>query len=931
MKFPALWLVAALLAGILLAGHASLVPLAWGVIALVLIAGGLVLLWRRAMLAAWAAALLAWTSLGGLAASLERAAVPPDHVTALLAAGRLDSDTPLRWRGRLRSDPVRLPWGVRYELALEEVELAGQPVSVRGGLRVSYYFDSARSEPVPPLRAGDRIEALLRARPPRNFLNPGAFDARTHLARQQIHLLGTLRSMELLRKLEEAPPALGHRFARVRGHLLDRLDALYASAPHHAALLRTMLLGDYNFVNRDVSEAFQKTGSYHVLVISGMHVAALSAFLWWLARRLRLSLGFTVALIAAVLALFVAVVEDRPPIERAALMAAVVLAGQLLYRRVELMNVIAAAALLMLLATPSAAFDPSFQLSFLAVSMIAGLSLPLVDLTSAPYRRALQHLSDLTRDASHPPSAAQLRLDLRAAAAWLTPRLPRPLASRSAIALTAPLTGAIRLWEAFLISLGVQLGMLPVMAHYFHRVSLSGLLANLPAGLLSALMVTLGFLTFLADGLSEILGRAVAALNGLLSALLLGAVEILARWSWASYRIPSPPLWVTFGFYSVLAILSLLLLAGRRTRWLWALAAAVLLFAAFCATYPFAPRLATGKLEITVLDVGQGDSIFISFPHGRTMLLDGGGAYGAPRVGGVRTGPDIGEQVVSSFLWTRGLKRLDAVVLSHAHNDHLDGLHAILENFSVAEFWFARPAQTPAFRHLLERARARRVRLRQLRRGDSFQWDDVTGLVLWPEELSPASAPGNNDSLVFRLEHGRQAALLTGDIEKPVEEILVEREDPLRVGFLKLAHHASRTSTTAPFLERAAPLFAAASFGAGNPFGYPHAELLARLCQAGVRFLRTDLHGAITAATDGTALEVTSFVAPADAPAATVPCSAVSRANADAPAAPKARSADRGASGSRPRRARRSARPRAAAPPLSRTPRSAPVRFERMD
>jgi competence protein ComEC len=258
--------------------------------------------------------------------------------------------------------------------------------------------------------------------------------------------------------------------------------------------------------------------------------------------------------------------------------------------------------------------------------------------------------------------------------------------------------------------------------------------------------------------------------------------------------------------------------------------------------------------------VGQGDSIFAAFPDGRTMLIDGGGQFGLTRAaGGFRTGPDIGEQVVSPYLWHRGLKRLEVIALTHAHQDHLDGLNAVLDNFRIRELWVGRDVATPAYRALLEHARARGVTLMRRRRGQWFTWDGVTGLVLWPEDTEEAPTASNNDSLVLRLEHGGIAFLLSGDIEQPVERELGERGDPLAADFLKVSHHGSRTSTSADFLAAVAPRVAVISLGERNPFGHPHPTVIARLEHSGTRLLRTDRDGAVTLLSDGRSLRVRSF------------------------------------------------------------------------
>jgi competence protein ComEC len=704
------------------------------------------------------------------------------------------------------------------------------------------------------------VEALVRARSPRNFLTPGAFDSRAQLARQNIHLTASLRSLELLTRLGGVPPTLAQRFARVRGHLLARLDVLFRSAPDQAAVLRAMLLGDYNFLDRDVSLAFQTTSVYHVLVVSGLHVAALAAFIWWVARRLRLSLPLTVLTIFLVLGFFVAIVEDRPPIERAALMATVVLLARLLFRRVEILNTLAVAALLVVVIRPSSLADASFQLSFLAALIIGGIALPLVDATSAPFRKALAHLGDVTRDVAHPPRSIQFRLDLRSASDWLASRLPARLAPRCAALVALPCAATFRLWEIFLVSLTIQLGLVPLMAHFFHRVSIAGPLANMPAILLSSLIVPFGFITLGLDALWHGLASLAAHFTGWLVQALLVIVQAISAWPRTAYRIPGPPAWVLAAFYCLLALAALAATARRR-RWAIVLSFPLAALLLVSASFPFAPRLTSGALEVSILDVGQGDSIFVAFPDGRTLLIDGGGTYGASRMGGVRIGMDIGENIVSPYLWQRGLRRLDAVALSHAHTDHLDGLNAVLDNFQVQELWIGRAVDSQPFRELLAHARARGVRLVDRSRGESFSWGGVTGLVLWPEDHSEAAATSNNDSLVLRLEYGRRAFLLPGDIEKPVEDDLVLRGDPLAADVLKVPHHGSRTSATEPLLHAVLPAFAVISVGETNSFGHPHHQTLDRLSVAHIRALRTDQDGTVKFSCDGNSVRVSTFVA----------------------------------------------------------------------
>lgn len=283
------------------------------------------------------------------------------------------------------------------------------------------------------------------------------------------------------------------------------------------------------------------------------------------------------------------------------------------------------------------------------------------------------------------------------------------------------------------------------------------------------------------------------------------------------------------------------------------------------AVSPFSPRRSAGKLEISVLDVAQGDSLFVVTPGGKTLLIDGGGAFGGFAGQEQVRGSDPGEEAVSPYLWSRGFKRIDVVALTHAHQDHLGGLHAILENFRVGQLWIGREVKSAALAKLEDLARRRNVVVKYEARGDSFLLDGVEGLFLWPEaagDNSEATAK-NNDSLVLRLKFGKETLLLPGDAEKQAEHAMLEENsaEGLRAEVLKVGHHGSKNSTTEEFLQAVRPKIAIISDGEDNPYGHPSPELLQRLEAAGVRVLRTDRDGAVHIVTDGERLEVSCFVA----------------------------------------------------------------------
>jgi len=552
---------------------------------------------------------------------------------------------------------------------------------------------------------------------------------------------------------------------------------------------------------------------------------------------------------------------------RAALMTALVVIGGLFFRRLDLLNSAGMAALILLIAKPLAVRDSSFQLTFLAIGCIAGLAAPWLEKNLQPYVKALRGWRDVTRDAAHEPRAAQFRIDLRATTRWISLRVPRPVANYTGDMLARGIAASLRLCELLVITLALQIGMLPLMARDFHRVTLSAPLVNLAAVPITGIVVPLGFLTLGSGLFLPGVGKVLAAPLAWVTTLLLHVVRWFAQFPRWSYGIPGPPIWLIVTFLTACVLLAVAARSSNSwSRWPSRSAAGVLgLSALTIGMFPFSPRWSAGKLELTVLDVGQGDSLFVVSPHGRTLLMDGGGGFIGFAGHEQQNGIDPGEEAVSPYLWSRGFQKLDVVALTHAHQDHIGGLAAILENFRVGTLWIGREVESGALAKLENLAREKKIPVVHELRGKAFSWDGVEAQLLWPE-ISPqavGTSAKNNDSLVLHLEYGERGMMLPGDAEKQAESTIVSDNDEtaLRADVLKVGHHGSKNSTTPEFLAAVRPRVAVISAGEDNPYGHPNPELLARLTAAGVRILRTDHDGAVHVLTDGKRLEISCFVA----------------------------------------------------------------------
>jgi competence protein ComEC len=907
-------------------------------VALALIATLCVLAALRAHRVAWLPVSVLWVLLGAWCAFMEPHPAPAPTLASLsnglartvegtiVEAGpirgeieqNLPSDDPAQ---PTDAEPAQRP-SQRIDLRVSTLEIvtdnADFQTSVSGNVRLTIRWPAPDpTQPAPqPFQCGDQIRAVAQLRPPEVYRDPGVWSREDFLLSQGITSAASV-NFARVEKISDAPitesspgapfiprslwikweavsaalhdsQLLSCRIAALQHAASARILALPAAmrrlpaplrlTPDDAIMLAAMVTGDRTYLTHTLRAGFERTGSFHMLVVSGFHLAIVAGCIFWLAGRLRLPrIPATLLTIVASFA-YALFTGFATPVQRSLLMVTLYLLGRLLYRGRSPLNTIGFAALCLLAVSPRSLFDGSFQMTLLAVVAIAGVAAPLLQAIVHPYLAATSQLRLTAIDAKLAPHLAQFRITLRLFAAAFQ-RAAGPFIAWRVFPWT--IRFILQCVELLVVSVVVELAMTLPMALYFHRITLFALPVNLCIFPLLLILMPAALVTLLVLLIWPAAAVVPAAFVALPLHLGVFLVHLFGSFAWGDARIPAPLLVQSATFVLLLAAsiafahralasnstqgvgapsisrslrngwgaMRPLVRGASNAPWPRRFSWVALILAAVVAVLPRPIDHPRNALLVEAIDVGQGDSILLITPDGMSLLVDGGGFGGGPHQ--APQDFDIGEEVVSEALWSRGIRHLDAVALTHAHSDHMGGLPAVLRNFHPDELWVGNNPRYGPYDALLDEAAALKVRVRSLRAGDALPFGATQVAVLAPfASYHPGPTPTNNDSLVLHVVYGATSVMLEGDAESPTENAMLA-ESGLQSTLLKVGHHGSISSTRPAFLARVAPQWAVISCGLRNRYGHPRQEVLQELQAAHIRTYSTDLNGAVCFHLDG--------------------------------------------------------------------------------
>ncbi|HEX6189092.1 MAG TPA: ComEC/Rec2 family competence protein [Pyrinomonadaceae bacterium] len=816
-----------------------------------------------------------------------------NRISTLYDQGAIAPGDPVEIVGVVVGEPEPAPGSFYLTMRVERVATRGSERDASGTVLLLAQVPTEKLKQeydALSLHHGARLRVMTKLDREDDFRNPGVSQFTEYLERKGYDATGTIKSPLLVERMDDErvflPLAWVYSWrARLQKEFQQRFS------PETAGVLNAALLGNPHNISAGAAERFRAGGTFHILVISGLQIAFIAGVAILVVRRITQQKLLQFLMAALFLWAYAIAVGAEASVTRAALMFTLAAFAPVVSRRANSLNTVAGAGLLLLVLNPLDLFNPSFQLTFLSVVAIVCITLPLL----GNMRRVGTWRP--TMITPHPPSCPWWFRKLCEALFWSEREWRAEMAASNIKyrLFKTPIAAKLERWRiqrilryalsAIVISTSVQIVLLPLMIVYFHRVSVASLLLNIFVGALMAVLALTALVAVLVAQVSTMLGGVLVVFAEKTNWLMTHSVDPLSVLGLASMRLPHYS-GLAAGTYAVYFIL-LAALVGAVSKWnpLRSHAAstgfnrrivgtAAIGFAVTLLTvvvHPFSAAPTDGRLRVEFLDVGQGDSALLTTPDGTTILIDGGGqpnfswANNDRENGGPafeRDTRSIGERVVSQYLWSRGLDRIDYLIATHADADHIDGLNDIARNFKVRGAIVARaPANDSEFAKFAQTLTMAGVPLQMVGAGDVLQVGNVLIDILWPRPIQTADSPSrNNDSLVLRVRFGEKSLLLTADIEKEAEAVLVKTGVVLKTDVVKVPHHGSRTSSTEQFIAVAQPALAIISVGRHSIFGHPHREVVERWRASGAQVMTTGEKGTVSVVTDGRTIAVTTYV-----------------------------------------------------------------------
>lgn len=690
--------------------------------------------------------------------------------------------------GTIISNPIDKQYKNQYTLKVEEINGNKEYKNTNLQLNVKKEKET--------LNYGDKIIVKGNFEEANTARNEGGFDYKQYLKSKNIYGIVTVDKKDIETINKNNVGVIDLLANKVRNSMKRKIEQNLPNETNE--LLSGMLIGEKSNLQKEIQEDFRDSSLSHVLAISGMHVSYVMLGITFLISKIKFSKKMSKIVTILILLFFIILTGKTASVTRACFMSSYIILASLLHKKAHVLGSISISLLIILIINPYFILDIGLQLSYGGTIGIV-LIYPILkkykkkkEDKCSKFKKIIYKIKD-------------------------------------------------KIIDTILITISANLVIFPIVLFHYNIMSFTFIISNLLISPIIGIIIILGFLSVFSSYIVSPISKVMFFFLQILLSVLAQIAHFCAGLPLSKVYFPTPKIYVIIIYYLFLIYIILVknkIITGKKIG-----KKVFIIFTIIVIILNLILNFIPKTFTISFIDVGQGDSMLISTPKGKNIIVDGGGSRD-------ETTFNIGKQTLIPYLLNKGITKLDYIIISHFDSDHVGGILSVLEELKAEKVIICEQEENENYKRFKEIVKNKKIKVYVVKKGDNLKIEENIWLnILWPKDERIKENAINNNSIVAKLNYKSFSILLTGDIEKIAEnEILKEYENSniLNANILKVAHHGSKSSSIKEFLEKVKPQIALIGVGEKNTFGHPNAGVLNRLENLNIKIYRTDEKGEIT-------------------------------------------------------------------------------------
>lgn len=687
--------------------------------------------------------------------------------------------------GTIISNPIDKQYKNQYTLKIEEINGNKEYKNTNLQLNVKKEKET--------LNYGDKIIVKGNFEEANTARNEGGFDYKQYLKSKNIYGIVTVDKKDIETINKNNVGVIDLLANKVRNSMKRKIEQNLPNETNE--LLSGMLIGEKSNLQKEIQKDFRDSSLSHVLAISGMHVSYVMIGITFVINKLKFSKKMSKIVIILILLFFIILTGKTASVTRACFMSSYIILASLFHKKAHVLGSISISLLIILIINPYFILDIGLQLSYGGT-----IGIVLIYSILKKYKKKKEDK---------------------------TGRIKKVLYKIKD-----------KIIDTILITISANLVIFPIVLFHYNIMSFTFIISNLLISPIIGIIIILGFLSVFVSYIVSPISKIMFFFLQIFLSVLAQIAHFCAELPLSKVYFPTPKIYIIIIYYIFLIYFILVknkIITGKKID-----KKVFIIFTIIVIILNLILNFIPKTFTISFIDVGQGDSMLISTPKGKNILVDGGGSRD-------ETTFNIGKQTLIPYLLNKGITKLDYIIISHFDSDHATGVAQILGKIDVSSIILTRQLEeNDIYRHILSIAKEKKIKLIYVKEGDVLKIGGIKISIIHPENKLMINNPMNNNSIVCKVEYNSFSMLLTGDIEMEAEELILRKNINLKADVLKVAHHGSKTSTTGEFLKAINPKVALIGVGKNNNFGHPSNEVIQRLKENGTRIYRTDENGEIS-------------------------------------------------------------------------------------